>query len=48
MNPNQIISLRILKAMDEGKSLKEAVDSVLGEGTYDKMADIYEDLRAKP
>lgn len=43
---NTIISGRILSKMSEGLSVPEAVDAVLGEGTYEKVAsDVYDKLR---
>ena len=47
-NATQIISARILFLMQSGKTLPEAVDAVLGEGTYAKLAgDIFDALRAQ-
>ncbi len=48
MTTNQKISLMILAKRAEGMSLREAVDAVLGAGTYDQIAgDLYDALRAK-
>lgn len=48
MSKDQIISARILAAMASGMELREAFDSVLGEGAYMKMAgEVYDALRAK-
>ena len=38
MTPTQIISLKILAALADGVPLPQAVDSVLGDGTYAKLA----------
>jgi len=38
MTATQIISLKILAALADGMPLPQAVDSVLGDGTYDKLA----------
>lgn len=48
MNKNQIISVKILAAIESGMDIQAAFDSVLGEGAYIKMAgDLYDALRAK-
>ena len=48
MTKTQAISQMILKAILEGKSEKEAINSVLGAGTFEKIAgDLYDKLRAK-
>ena len=45
---NAEISRRILAKKLEGMSLKQAFDSVLGEGRYDQLvSDVYDELRAK-
>jgi uncharacterized protein YoaH (UPF0181 family) len=45
---NETISLRILVLMHQGMSIKEAIDAVLGAGTYEVIAgEIYEKLRAQ-
>lgn len=45
---NAEISLRILSKKAEGLSLPEAVDAVLGAGTYRRIADeVWEKARAK-
>ena len=47
MTKNQAISIAILKAISEGKTQREAIDSVLGAGTFDKLAgDLYDALKA--
>lgn len=41
------ISARIIAEIGKGKSLQEAIDTVLGEGRYAQIAsDLYEALRA--
>lgn len=48
MNTNQIISARILAHIDTGLRVDQAIDAVLGAGTYSKLAgDLYDALRAK-
>lgn len=43
---NAKISARIIAAMNAGKSLPEAVDAVLGAGTYEAIAtDTYNALK---
>ena len=45
---NAAISANILAMCAEGATLRDAVDAVLGAGTYDQIAgDIYESLRAR-
>ncbi len=45
---DQTISLRILILMNEGKTLREAFDIVLGLGAFEKLAgEVYDTLRAK-
>jgi hypothetical protein len=47
MNTTQIISAKILLAQANGMELAQAIDHVLGAGTYDKMvSDLYDTLRA--
>lgn len=47
-NATQTISARILFLVQSGKTLPEAVDAVLGAGTYAKLAgDVFEALRAQ-
>jgi hypothetical protein len=42
------ISRRIMALRAQGKSVKDAIDAVLGAGAYDKLAsDLYDELRAK-
>jgi hypothetical protein len=46
MTKDQTISLRILAAMSAGMTLPEAMDSVLGADTYERLAgEILEELR---
>lgn len=41
------ISLRILTLVQEGFSVRDAFDAVLGAGAYEKLAsDVYDQLRA--
>ncbi len=48
MSKQQIISAKILNEVNNGKSLKDAVNSVLGEGQYEKLAnDVWKALKAK-
>jgi len=48
MTKNQTISAMILNEIANGKSVSEAVDSVLGEGAYQKLAgDIFDALNAR-
>ena len=45
---NAAISAAILLLMAEGMPLAQAMDKVLGAGTYDKLVDdLYHKLRAK-
>lgn len=45
---NAKISARILAAIGNGATLREAFDAVLGAGSYEKMAgEIYDALRAE-
>ena len=45
---NQAISLQILAKVASGMTIGNAMDSVLGAGTYDKLvSDLYSELRAK-
>ncbi len=47
-NMNATISLRILTLKATGMTTAEAIDAVLGAGTYDKIVDdLYNGLRAK-
>lgn len=47
-NRNTEISAAILAAIAKGADTREAVDSVLGEGAYERLAsDLYDALRAK-
>ena len=50
MNSQQIaaISARLLEKFAETGSMREAYDSVMGAGEYDKLAgSLYDELRAK-
>lgn len=48
MSKQQIISAKILSEINSGKSLKDAIDSVLGQGQYEKLAgNVWETLNAK-
>jgi hypothetical protein len=48
MTTHQVISVRILAAMASGMTVQQAVDAVLGVGSFEKIAgDLYEALRAK-
>jgi hypothetical protein len=43
-----LISKRIKMLLMQGKSIKDAMDAVLGAGIYDKVvSDLYDELRAK-
>lgn len=45
---NQQISVAILSKVAQGLSLRDAIDAVLGAGTFEKVAgDLYDALRAK-
>ena len=45
-NMTPIISLRIITLQQNGMTLPEAFDAVLGAGSYDKMVtELYEELR---
>lgn len=46
MTTNQKISLRILTQIKNGMTVREAIDSVLGAGTFENLAgDVYDRLR---
>jgi len=48
MTKSQAISTMILTAIANGKNVREAVNSVLGEGTFEKVAsDLHDALREK-
>ena len=48
MTKTAVISGLILAAIEIGSDVREAVDSVLGDGTYEQVAsDVYEALRRK-
>jgi hypothetical protein len=43
---NAKISARILRQMSEGKTVQQAVDAVLGAGSFEKLAgEVYSALR---
>ena len=45
---NMLITARIQAMIASGSTVPEALDSVLGEGTYSKLkGDLYDALRAK-
>ena len=45
---NAIISDRIIRTVEQGHTVAEAVDIVLGAGTWERFAsDLYDALRAK-
>ncbi len=47
-NMNAKISARILVLVQTGMSVRDAIDAVLGTGTFTKLAsDLYEQLQAK-
>jgi len=47
-NMTPIISLRIITLQRGGMTLPEAIDAVLGAGSYARIAsDLYDELRAK-
>jgi len=48
MSKQQIISAKILAEVAAGKTVKDAVDSVLGKGQFEKMAgEVWESLNSK-
>ncbi len=48
ISKNQLISLRILALRAQGKDIREAMNSVLGAGAFEKLAEeIYDAHRAK-
>ena len=48
MSKTQNISARILVLVSHGMTLRDAVDAVLGAGTYEKLAgDVFDALKAK-
>lgn len=48
MTKNQTISAMILNEIANGKTVSEAVDAILGEGTYQTLAgDIFDALNAR-
>ena len=48
-NMTPIISLRIITLQQNGITLPEAFDAVLGAGSYDAMVtELYEELRKQP
>lgn len=45
---NAEISRRILTAKESGMSVRDAIDLVLGAGTYAKLAsDVYDEIRSR-
>ena len=45
---NAIISARILAAIGNGATVENAMDAVLGAGTYDRVVgELYDELRAR-
>lgn len=45
---NAVISTRIAALLEAGLSHREAIDTVLGVGTFDRIAgEVYEELRAE-
>jgi hypothetical protein len=48
MNKTQEISRRIIEKVSEGMTVKDAINAVIGAGTFERLAsDLYDDLRAK-
>lgn len=48
MNKTALISAKILNEIANGKTTKDAIDSVLGSGSFDKLAgEVWAALRAK-
>ncbi len=48
MTTNETISARILYLRANGMGIREAIDFVLGEGAYMKLAgEVYDELRAR-
>ncbi len=48
MTKTQAITLMILKRIDEGETVCEAFDAVLGAGSYDRLAsEVYDAIRAE-
>ena len=48
MTTNQTISARILVLVATGMTLREAIDAVLGAGTFERLArEVYSELRAR-
>ena len=48
MNPNAVISARLLAYMANGATIREAFEYVLGPGYYDCLVEeLYTELRAK-
>lgn len=47
-NKNAQINAAIVKAMQSGMDVQQAIDAVLGQGTYIKIAEtVYNELRAR-
>lgn len=48
MEATKVISLRIATLVASGLSIKDAVDAVIGAGSYDRLAsDVYDALKAR-
>ena len=48
MTTNQVISARIATLVAGGMDVRNAIDAVLGEGTFEKLAgEVYDELRAR-
>ena len=48
MTTNQTISARILVLVATGMTLRQAIDAVLGGGTFERLAsEVYSELRAR-
>ena len=48
MTANQIISAKLLSLVANGMTMREAIDAVLGAGTFERVAgDVYDALNTK-
>lgn len=48
ISKNAVISRRILEEIGKGKSVKEAMDTLFGDGVYDQLVtDLYHGLRGE-
>lgn len=48
MTNTQIISLQIITLVNAGNTMKDAINKVLGAGTYENIAkDVYDTINAK-